>query len=877
MNIELTEAEIMTDSNFELESDNEIIIGNLSYYDYEENDSSPITSSNSSSVSSSLSSSTSSVSNQLHFLPEHIKKKLMQNSNQIPSVLHHNTTNNSNINNNNITNDPSIMVSTQTSTSFPISSSSPSKLLPILHLTPSKSNQIVLNDNNLNESNILIDKSSTPRLPELTSSLTSTPSCTTPLRSLNYSSTNNSSTMNSPAQSPRPPVTPSSSQNQTFNFNEDINNTSNSSVSSVSTSAPPTSSFLKKNRKTKVLEDTNNLSCNTSSSSNINNQASSSLSNSPSTSSIMPSSSSSSLNSNQFLENINSLNSVPLSQSPSTLNIIKNALKHSNSTSNSVTLNNMSVCAVSTSSTSFLPFNSLNLPDSLSFQSNSQMNVIKIIPFNKTPCLIGACSDSNLYVYSLLDGKKIHTLNGHSDRVISLAVYLDDNNLIDPNRFKTSTSSRNEPVLLKSDLETRDKDVIDMNTKDEINLKRKNKTEKKDIQTSTLISQPSVSPLRSTPPIACAASSLKGSSSTLSSIPSLSTSHAASISSTTIYSSNHPIFILSGSRDNTIRLWDLETLRCIHKIRAHQSPVWGVEISVNIITKSFSLISSSNSGSIKVFDGYTGKLKYTLKGHSEKIYSLCSIFINNEQNNNSYYNSAPTPLKRSTSSASSNSSIHSESSFQCNGILFSAGSDKFIHCWDLERGKHIKSIEAHSEDITSLSVSSFKGLAALKPILLEKDYELNKVIDDVGSLIIVSGCKDNSIRVWEFLSGSLMFELLGHNKSITSLKLTCIPLNPQFNPNNTNLISIKSLKPGTPILISCSEDGQLKLWNILNGKLINTTKLGKNLIGNIDVRMFSGEENEQNIFVASCNIDKSINVNNILNFFKKGSISCSIC
>lgn len=74
---------------------------------------------------------------------------------------------------------------------------------------------------------------------------------------------------------------------------------------------------------------------------------------------------------------------------------------------------------------------------------------------------------------------------------------------------------------------------------------------------------------------------------------------------------------VSGSKDNTIRVWDANTRRCLFSMSSHTMVVtcvrWGGEGLI---------YSSSRDCSINVWDANEGKLVRTLKGHGHWVNTL---------------------------------------------------------------------------------------------------------------------------------------------------------------------------------------------------------------------------------------------------------------
>jgi F-box and WD-40 domain protein CDC4 len=73
---------------------------------------------------------------------------------------------------------------------------------------------------------------------------------------------------------------------------------------------------------------------------------------------------------------------------------------------------------------------------------------------------------------------------------------------------------------------------------------------------------------------------------------------------------------ISGSRDNTLRIWDLETGLCKNVLVGHLASVRCLEIKGDI------LVSGSYDKTAKVWSISKGECLYTLHGHVSQIYAI---------------------------------------------------------------------------------------------------------------------------------------------------------------------------------------------------------------------------------------------------------------
>jgi WD40 repeat protein len=69
------------------------------------------------------------------------------------------------------------------------------------------------------------------------------------------------------------------------------------------------------------------------------------------------------------------------------------------------------------------------------------------------------------------------------------------------------------------------------------------------------------------------------------------------------------VYVVSGSLDTSIRVWEVETGACKHTLMGHQSLTSGMELRNNI------LVSGNADSTVKVWDIVTGQCLQTLSGN----------------------------------------------------------------------------------------------------------------------------------------------------------------------------------------------------------------------------------------------------------------------
>ena len=181
-------------------------------------------------------------------------------------------------------------------------------------------------------------------------------------------------------------------------------------------------------------------------------------------------------------------------------------------------------------------------------------------------------------------------------------------------------------------------------------------------------------------------------------------------------------YLIIGCADKSIKIWSLET-GTINKLEGHNGGINCLLISQN---NQF-IISGSDDHTIKIWERETGKLINTLSGHTDIIESMA---------------------------------LHPSEK-----ILFSGSKDQTIKIWNMTKGEMIKSFVAHTDSV--------------KSIILTPNGEN-----------LISGSSDTKIKIWQGNNQELLHTLSGHTGGINAI----------------------AISPDGHTIASGSQDKTIKLW-----------------------------------------------------------------
>lgn len=222
--------------------------------------------------------------------------------------------------------------------------------------------------------------------------------------------------------------------------------------------------------------------------------------------------------------------------------------------------------------------------------------------------------------------------------------------------------------------------------------------------------------------------------------------------------------LVSGSGDKTIKVWNLGTGKLLGTLTGHSGSVWSVAISADGRT----VASSSEDGTVKLWNLQTGELLHTLTGHSGAVFSV-----------------AISP----------------------NGECATAGMDKTIRIWDIQTGKLLRTLAGHSDTVRAVVFSpdgqqlassswdktikiwNWQTGELLQTLEGHSDRVISAAFSSDGKTL-ASGSNDKTIKIWDVQTGKLLRNLEGHTDWVLAVTISPLDLT----------------------LVSGSKDKTIKIW-----------------------------------------------------------------
>ncbi len=228
---------------------------------------------------------------------------------------------------------------------------------------------------------------------------------------------------------------------------------------------------------------------------------------------------------------------------------------------------------------------------------------------------------------------------------------------------------------------------------------------------------------------------------------------------------------ISGSGDNTVRVWDLESGEQLRALHGHTDPVWAIAVTPG----GRRAISGSGDNTVRVWDLESGEQLRALEGHGGSVAAV-----------------AVTPEGRRAISGSG---------------------DNTVRVWDLESGEQLRILQGHTDAVLAVAVTSDgrraisgSGDNTVRVWDLESGEQLRALeghTDRVRAVAVtpdgrraISGSGDNTVRVWDLASGEQLRTLQGHASDVTAV----------------------AVSPDGRRAISASEDNTVRIWDLESGE-----------------------------------------------------------
>lgn len=236
-------------------------------------------------------------------------------------------------------------------------------------------------------------------------------------------------------------------------------------------------------------------------------------------------------------------------------------------------------------------------------------------------------------------------------------------------------------------------------------------------------------------------------------------------------------FLVSGSRDTTLKFWNMRSGMVFHTLTQHTAPITAIALSRN-----GELLATASDHTIKLWDLKRGALLRTLTAHTGTVNALAlspdnyELVSGGQDGKISFWRLKENHLAPVVHQHSA--SVLAVAISPDGQIALSGSADRILTLHQARTGEHLQSLIGHSAAISSVAISP------------------------TGKLFATGG-QDGTIAVWldsAIVSGNLERIWVAHTGTLRSL---------QFSPDGR-------------LLASAGDDGVIRFWNPLHGDRLST-------------------------------------------------------
>ncbi|HSM81812.1 MAG TPA: protein kinase [Nodosilinea sp.] len=269
------------------------------------------------------------------------------------------------------------------------------------------------------------------------------------------------------------------------------------------------------------------------------------------------------------------------------------------------------------------------------------------------------------------------------------------------------------------------------------------------------------------------------------------------------FNPRQPILV-TGSLDDTIRIWNWQSGDLLHALKGHPRGVNDIAIA----RSGQVLASCGDDATVRVWHLGDGTLRHTLKGHLKDVTAIALgakgdlLASASEDGTLKLWNPQLGTLRKTlTGSAGILKTVALAAADQ---QLISGGLDNTVRLWDIQTATTLKILTGHTNTVNQVAVSP-------------------------DGRLVASASKDRTVRLWDLATGTLRHTLQGHTQEVNTVA---------FFPDGQRLLS-------------GSSDGTLRLWHSQTGALQETVTAHINPVHQVAIQG-SGK------VIASASADKTI-------------------
>ncbi|KAJ2665286.1 ubiquitin-binding SDF ubiquitin ligase complex subunit met30 [Coemansia sp. RSA 1200] len=287
-------------------------------------------------------------------------------------------------------------------------------------------------------------------------------------------------------------------------------------------------------------------------------------------------------------------------------------------------------------------------------------------------------------------------------------------------------------------------------------------------------------------------------------------------------------FIITGSYDSKVRVWEADSLGLVSELTGHTMPVRVVEFD------DCKLFSGSLDGTVRIWNYREGTCIRTLRVFEDGgVISLHqqhgTLVVGGENGTIRVFNIA----KMTSFTLTGHTDWVNTVRLYGENTLFSCSDDMLVKRWDLDQRRCVRTYAGHSHHVQSLQLSSRMPVVTGRGGDLQRGRRplqrtsLGGISGGVTSScetparpFMITGSLDSTMRVWDIDTGECLDTIFGHVEGIWSMTFDALRI------------------------VSGSNDGTLKVWDTTSHACLFTlqpTQAAINCVAISDTRIILGD------------------------------------